>query len=131
MRTTERIQEWLADRVTWVQYPRVRPQPRTAKRPGFMRVLRDGFMEGFTDVERPAPPSPTLSERKQMWQNELNELRRTPDPVVNIPPGLPQTLLGSLFAMFLMFGWFVVFLCIGIPVLWICYEILKTVLFGS
>ena len=37
MTYAERIQDWLADRVSWVQYPHIRPISRNVQKPGFFK----------------------------------------------------------------------------------------------
>ncbi len=45
-----------------------------------------------------------------------------------IPPGLPQTRIGAYFAMFALGGWLVVVLVFGIPVIYICFTLLASIL---
>ena len=104
MRTTELIQGWLADRIKWVQYPNLR---RANTKPNLLDWLGEGFRNGLANT----PSNPPFSKKA--------------------PPQLPQTLLGTLFAMGVVAGWLVVFLCVGIPVLWLCYELLSGIFFGN
>ena len=50
-----------------------------------------------------------------------------PVPDGMLPRGLPQTRFGVYFAMLVVFGWFVVFACIAIPVLYCCFWLFAAI----
>lgn len=57
---------------------------------------------------------------------KLGLFEQAPDGL--IPRSLPQTRIGVYLTMFVTLGWLVVLTCIAIPVLYVCFVVLKAVL---